>query len=131
MTVWILNPLLLYKHLTWRRDCTRVAVFALAICSDVPKSMCREMIIKNCAPLTIIMSAHRITITYSNLMKVGKEGTFGVSTDDGVFLGVLTCIDWMLGPMISSATLTFTLLWGSSSVRDYLQFAVTSWCLRC
>ena len=112
MMVWILNPLLLYKLLTWRRDCTRVAVFALVICSDVPKPMCREMVIKNCTPLTNIMSAHRITVTYFNLMKVGKEETFGGSTADGVFLDVLPCSDWMLGPRISSDALTRSLVMG-------------------
>ena len=65
---------------------------------------------KNCAPLTNIMSAHSITMTYFNLMKVGKEETFGVSIDDGVFLGVLPCSYWMLGTRISSVTLTCSLV---------------------
>ena len=131
MTVWILNPLLLYKWLTWRRYCRRVAVFELVICSDAPKRMCREMVIKNCTPLTNIMSAHMITVTYFNLMKVGKEETFGGSTADGVFLDVLPFSDWMLGPRISSAPLHVPLLWGSSSVCDGLQFAGMSWGLHC
>ena len=67
---------------------------------------------KNCAPLTNIMSAHSITMTYFNLMKVGKEETFGGSTADGVFLDVLPCSDWMYGPRISSATLTYSLVMG-------------------
>ena len=104
MTVWILNPLILYKRLTWRRDYNRVAVFALVICSDVQKPMCWEMVIKNCTPLTNIMSAHRVIMIYFDLMKVGKEEKFGGLTADGAFLGVLPCSDWMLGPRICSAT---------------------------
>ena len=65
---------------------------------------------KNVAPLTNIMSAHRITMEYFNLMKFGKEETFGGPTADGVFLGVLPCSDWMLGPRISYATLTYSLV---------------------
>ena len=112
MTVCILNPLLLCKRLTWRRDCMRVAVCALVICSDVLKPMYREMVINNCALLTNIMSAHNITMIYFNLMKVGKEETFGGPTSDGVFLDVLPCSDWMLGPRISSSVLTFSLFMG-------------------
>ena len=112
MTVWILNPLLLYKWLNWRRYCRRVAVFELVICSDTLKRMCREMVIKNCTPLINIMSAHRIIVTYFNLMKVVKEETFGGSTAYGVFLDVLPCSNWMLGPRISSATLTCSLVMG-------------------
>ena len=87
-------------------------VFALVIFSDIPKPMCWEMVIKNCTPLTNIMSAHRIIVTYFNLMKVVKEETFGGSTANDVFLDVLTCSDWMLGPRISSDTLTCSLVIG-------------------
>ena len=90
----------------------RVAVFALVICSDVPKPMCWEMAIKNCAPLTHIMSAHRITMIYFNFMKVVKTEHFGGSTADGVFLDVLPCNDWMYGPRISYATLKCSLVMG-------------------
>ena len=116
MTVLILNPLLLYKRLTWRKDRTRVAVFALVICSDVPKTFVSGDGHKNCTPLTKIMSAHRITMTYFNLMKVGKEETFGGSTADDVFLDFLPCIYWMLGERMSSATLTCSLIMGQFSL---------------
>ena len=86
-----------------------MAGFALVISSDAPKPMCQEMVIRNCAPLTNMMSAHRITMNYFNLMKVGKEETFGGSTAAGVFLGVFTWNDWMLGPRVSYATLTCSL----------------------
>ena len=94
------------------RDCARVAVFALVICSDVPKTFVSGDGHKNCTPLTKIMSAHIITMTYFNFIKVGKEDTFGVSTDDDVLLGVLPCIDWKLGPRISSVTLKCSLVMG-------------------
>ena len=112
MTVCILNPLLLWNRLTCRRDCTRVSVFALVICSDSPKPMCWDMVIKNCTPLTKTMSAHRFTMIYLDLIKVGKEDNFCGLTADGVFLCVLPCSDWMLGPRISSATLTSYLVMG-------------------
>ena len=89
-----------------------MAVFTLVICSDDLKPMCREMVIKNWTPLTNIMSAHRITATYFNLMKVGKEETFGGSKADGVFLDVFPYSDWILGPVISSVTLTCSLIIG-------------------
>ena len=106
--VWILNPLLLYKRLTWGRDYTRVVVFALVIFSDVPKPMCWEMVIK----IANIISAHRIIMIYFNLMKVGKEENFSGSIADVVFLGVLPCSDWMLDPRISYATFTYSLVIG-------------------
>ena len=135
MTVWILNPLLLYKWLTWRKDCTRVAVFALVIWSDVLIPMCLEMVIKNCTLSTNIMSEHRITVIYFNLMKVGKEDIFCGLAADGVFLGVLPCSDWMLGPKISYAALTYYLvmgkffsLWLSTICSSVLVFALPMVC---
>ena len=75
--------------------------------------MCWEMVIKNCAPLTNIMSAHRTIMIYFNFMKVGKEETFYGSTSGGVFLHILPCIDYMFGPRIYSVTLTYSLVMGA------------------
>ena len=112
LMVWILNPILLYKRLTWIRDCMRVAVFALVTCSDVLKLMCWEMVKQKCAPLKNVISEHRITMTYFNLMKVGKEETVCLFTADSLLLYVLPCSDCMLGPKLSSFTLTcYLVMW--------------------
>ena len=70
------------------------------------------MVIKNGTLLIDIISSHRVIIIYFDLMKVGKEENFGGLTADGVFLSVLPCSYWILGPRIYYSTLTSSLVMG-------------------
>ena len=65
-----------------------------------PKTNVLEDVHKNRFPLTNIMSEHRVLMIYFNLLEIGKYYTYGGSKSDGVFLGVLPCSDWMLGPYL-------------------------------